>query len=103
MNKKLQKNIPIEVMYQLKRIDLLTYIKQYEPNSITKNKNHYESITHDGLIIHKKRWIWKDQHLSGTTAIQYLVFVEKMGFNDALYLLYQCYEKEVTNGKKIYQ
>ncbi len=98
MNKKLQKTIPIEVIYQLKRIDLLTYLKAFEPNTIVKYKKHYQSIIHDGLNIYKDKWVWKEQNLNGRTAIQYLVFVEKMQFNDALYLLYQCYAKELQDG-----
>lgn len=103
MNTKLIKKIPIEHVIQLKTIDLLSYLKQYEPNSIIKNKSHYDSITHNSLIIYKNRWAWKSHHLNGKTAIQYLVFVEEMDYIDALYLLYQCYSKELNNGKKIHQ
>ena len=103
MNTKLIKKIPVEHVIQLKTIDLLSYLKQYEPNSIIKNKNHYDSITHNGLIIYKNRWAWKSHHLNGKTTIQYLVFVEEMDYIDALYLLYQCYSKELNNGKKIHQ
>ena len=99
----MQKNIPKEFILQLKRVDLLSYLKRYEPNTIIKNNDHYESIIHAGLSIYRQRWIWKEHHLHGTTAIQYLVFVEDIGYIDALYLLYQCYKKELNNGKKIYQ
>lgn len=91
MNSKMQKNIPKEFILQLKRIDLLSYLKRYG------------SIIHAGLSIYRQRWIWKEHHLHGTTAIQYFVFVEDIGYIDALYLLYQCYKKELNNGKKIYQ
>lgn len=103
MNIKLLKKIPIELVIQLNTINLLTYLKQYEPNSIVKNKNHYDSITHCGLTIYEDRWSWKSHHLNGKTAIQYLVFVENMNYTDAMYLLYQCYRKELNNGKKIHQ
>lgn len=91
MNSKMQKNIPKEFILQLKRIDLLSYLKRYE------------SIIHAGLSIYRQRWIWKVHHLHARTAIQYLVFVKDIGYIDALYLLYQCYKKELNNGKKIYQ
>ena len=103
MNIKLEKKIPSEAIVHLKRINLLTYLKQYEPNTIIKNQHHYISVTHDGLIIYEDRWIWKKHHINGSTAIQYLVFVEDMSYFDALYLLYQCYKKELNNGKEIYQ
>lgn len=103
MNTKLQKKIPTEFIIQIKKIDLLSYLKRYEPNTLIKDKNHYRSIIHDGLVIYKNRWIWKDGKMSGISAIQYLVFVEKFDFYDALYLLFRCYEKELHDGKKIYQ
>ena len=52
MNTKLIKKIPVEHVIQIKTIDLLSYLKQYEPNSIIKNKSHYDSITHNGLTIY---------------------------------------------------
>ena len=53
MNSKMQKNIPKEFILQLKRIDLLSYLKRYE------------SIIHAGLSIYRQRWIWKEHHLHG--------------------------------------
>lgn len=91
MNSKMQKNIPKEFILQLKRIDLLSYLKRYE------------SIIHAGFSIYRQRWIWKEHHLHARTAIKYLIFEKDIGYIDALYLLYQCYKKELNNGKKIYQ
>lgn len=103
MNSKLQKKVPKEFILQLKTIDLLTYLQRFEPNTIIKNGAHYDSLIHDGLTIYRTRWSWKGRHLNGTTAIQYLVFVEDMSYIDGLYLLYQCYKRGLNNGKKLYQ
>lgn len=103
MNKKLSKHILPEYIPEIKKIDLLTYLQRYEPNSIIKKKDYYESITKKGLLIYKDRWVWNEENLNGNSAIQYLVFVENFHFYDALYLLFRCYEKELKNGKKIYK
>ena len=91
MLKKYVKSIPYEQLILVKQIDLLSYLLQYEPNSIIKIDRHYESVTHDGLIITKKKWNWKDKHLSGKCAIDYLVYVEEMPFIDAALLLKKCF------------
>ena len=90
MNKKLLKFVPQEQITIIKQIDLLTYLKLFEPNSIVKVGRHYESFIHHGLIITNKKWQWKEINLSGKSAIQYLVFVEQMPFIDAAYLLSKC-------------
>lgn len=90
MNSKLFKYVPQEQMPVIKQIDLLTYLKIFEPNSIIKVDRHYESCIHQGLVITNKKWQWKELHLSGKSAIQYLVFVEQMSFIDAAYLLSKC-------------
>ena len=90
MNSKLFKYVPQEQMPVIKQIDLLTYLKIFEPNSITKVGRHYESCIHHGLVITNEKWQWKELHLSGKSAIQYLVFVEEMSFIDATYLLSKC-------------
>lgn len=90
MNHKLVKYIPQEQITVIKQIDLLTYLKSFEPNSILKVGRHYESCIHHGLVVTSKKWQWKELHLSGKSAIQYLVFVEQMDFIDAAYLLSKC-------------
>lgn len=90
MNSKLYKYIPQEQITIIKQIDLLSYLKQFEPNSIVKVGRHYESQMHSGLIITNKKWQWKEYNLSGKSAIQYLVYVEQMDFIDAAYLLSKC-------------
>ena len=90
MNKKSQNTIPQEEIIIIKQIDLLAYLLQFEPNSIIKNGNHYESIIHEGLCIYSKKWNWKRKGQNGKSALEYLVFVERMGFLDAAYLLKNC-------------
>lgn len=102
MNQKLAKFVPPEHMLVIKQWNLLPYLKQFEPHSIIKIDRHYESVIHDGLTITDKKWQWKDKKLNGKTAIEYLVFVEKMRFVDATYLLYQCLKQKgaIKNDEK---
>ena len=90
MNRKLIRFVSPEQMIIIKQINLLSYLQQYEPNSLIKIGRHYESVIHEGLTITNKKWQWKELHLSGKSAIQYLVFVEQMPFIDAAYLLSKC-------------
>lgn len=81
-------------MIIIKQINLLSYLQQYEPNSLIKIGRHYESVIHEGLTITNKKWQWKDKRLSGKSAIEYLVYVEQMNFIDAAYLLLQCLKQQ---------
>ena len=89
---------------RIKELDLLTYLKNYEPQELVKkSRNDYVTRTHGSLHISNGLWCWWAQNIGGRTALQYLIKVEEMEYIDALYLLYQCYSKELNNGKKIHQ
>ena len=94
--KKIKFYITPEQTTILKKIDSLTYLKDFEPNSIIKEGRIYKSTIHDGLIINKKGWKWKSKNLSGKCAVDYLVYVEHFSFMDALHLLFDCY---LSGGK----
>ena len=94
MNRKLIRFVSPEQMIIIKQINLLSYLQQYEPNSLIKIGRHYESVIHEGLTITNKKWQWKDKILSGKSAIEYLVYVEQMNFIDAAYLLLQCLKQQ---------
>ena len=94
MNRKLIRFVSPEQMIIIKQINLLSYLQQYEPNSLIKIGRHYESVIHEGLTIPNKKWQWKDKRLSGKSAIEYLVYVEQMNFIDAAYLLLQCLKQQ---------
>ncbi len=68
-----------------KEIDLLTYMKQHEPNAIRKcANNEYCLIEHDSLKISNGMWHWFSQNKGGKTALDFLVHVRGMGFVDAV-------------------
>ena len=72
-------------MEAVKSIDLLTYIKAYEPN----NYNHigggiYQLKDHDSLIIFKDNWRRYSQGYGGKNALDFLIKVRGMEFKDAV-------------------
>lgn len=72
-------------MEAVKSIDLLTYIKSYEPN----NYRHigggiHQLIDHDSLIIFKDNWRRYSQGYGGKNALDFLIKVRGMEFKDAM-------------------
>ena len=48
-----------ELIIQAKQMDLLTYLKNYEPYELVKfSGNTYCTRTHDSLKISNGKWIW---------------------------------------------
>ena len=73
---------------RIKELDLLTYLKNYEPQELVKkSRNDYVTRTHGSLHISNGLWCWWAQSIGGRTALKYLIEVEGMEFLDAaLYL-----------------
>lgn len=48
-----------EVITEAKRMDLLTYLREYEPGELVKfSSNTYTTRTHDSLKISNGKWMW---------------------------------------------
>lgn len=101
-----------EEIAQAKQMDLLTYMKLYEPQELVKVGQHdYKTKTHGSLSISDNGiWNWCSQGKGGTTALNYLIVVKGMGFVDAVRylngspaprnLVFQAVEKSVTEKEK---
>ena len=51
--------IPPSVVREVKRMDLLTYLKNYEPYELVHfSGNTYTTRTHDSLKISNGKWMW---------------------------------------------
>ena len=51
--------IPPQVVQEVKRMDLLTYLKNYEPYELVHfSGNTYTTRTHDSLKISNGKWMW---------------------------------------------
>lgn len=77
-----------EQIRELKKIDLLTYLQNYEPNELVHiSGNNYCTRTHDSLKISNGLWNWFSKGIGGKNAIDYLIKVKNYTFIEALQLL----------------
>ena len=68
-----------------KQLDLLTYMRLYEPHDIVRKGNDYCTREHDSLTISENGlWHWFSRGIGGKTALQYLIKVKRMDFVDAV-------------------
>ena len=74
-----------EVITEAKRIDLLTYLQNYEPDELVQfSGNTYTTRTHDSLKISNGKWMWWSRGIGGRSALDYLIKVKGMNFLDAV-------------------
>ena len=74
-----------EVITEAKRIDLLTYLREYEPGELVKfSSNTYTTRTHDSLKISNGKWMWWSRGIGGKSALDYLIKVRGMDFVQAV-------------------
>ena len=73
--------IPPQVVQEVKRIDLLTYPKNYEPYELVHfSGNTYTTRTHDSLKISNGKWMWWSRGIGGRSALDYLIKVKDYSF-----------------------
>jgi len=74
-----------EVILEAKKMDLLTYLKNYEPNELVHfGGNTYCTKTHDSLKISNGKWCWWSRGIGGRTALDYLIKVKGYSFTGAV-------------------
>ena len=74
-----------EVITEAKRMDLLTYLSEYEPEELVKfSSNTYTTKTHDSLKISNGKWMWWSRGFGGKSALDYLIKVRGMSFPKAV-------------------
>lgn len=65
-----------EVVQEAKRMDMLTYLKNYEPYELVHfSGNTYTTKTHDSLKISNGKWMWWSRGIGGRSAVDYLIKV----------------------------
>lgn len=80
---------------RIKELDLLTYLKNYEPQELVKkSRNDYVTRAHGSLHISNGLWCWWAQNIGGRTALKYLIEVEGMEFLDAALYLKELIDKQ---------
>lgn len=74
-----------EVVEQAKQMDLLTYLRCFEPAELVHfSGNTYTTKTHDSLKISNGKWMWWSRGIGGYNALDYLIKVKEMGFVEAV-------------------
>lgn len=99
----MKRHITTEQLAEVKKIDLLTYLSNYEPNELVKlGNNDYVTRTHSSLHISNGMWCWWVKNIGGKTALDYLIKVEEMNFLDAALLIHECITNEKPQISKTY-
>ena len=77
--------IPPEVVEKAREMDLLTYLKTYEPQELVHfGGNTYCTREHDSLKISNGKWCWFSRGIGGYSALDYLIKVKEMPFLQAV-------------------
>lgn len=73
---------------RVKQIDLLTYLRNNDPDELIKcSAREYSTKTHDSLKISGGYWHWFSRGIGGRSALNYLIKVKGMSFLDAVHEL----------------
>ena len=77
-----------EVVQRVKQIDLLTYLKTYEPSELVHfSGNVYTTRSHDSLKISNGKWMWWSRGIGGRSALDYLIKVREYDFVQAVQII----------------
>lgn len=100
----MKRHITTEQLAEVKKIDLLTYLSNYEPNELVRlSSNDYVTRTHSSLHISNGMWCWWVKNIGGKTALDYLIKVEEMSFLDAALLIHKCITAKKPQISKTHQ
>lgn len=77
--------IPPDVVARAREMDLLTYLRNYEPQELVHfGGSTYCTREHDSLKISNGKWYWFSRGIGGYSALDYLIKVKEMPFMDAV-------------------
>ena len=69
-----------DVLERVRQIDLLSYLREFEPSNLVKVKgtsNVYCTAEHDSLKISNGKWYWWSRGFGGYSALDYLIKVKE--------------------------
>jgi len=76
--------IAAEDIARAKEMDLLTYLRNYEPQELVHvSGNTYCTREHDSLRISNGKWCWFSRGIGGRSALDYLIKVKGIPFTQA--------------------
>lgn len=74
-----------EIVREAKRVDLLTYLQAADPDQLVHlSGGTYCTKEHDSLKISNGKWNWFSHGMGGTTAVDYLIKVQGLPFQEAV-------------------
>ena len=85
-----------DVLERVRQIDLLSYLREFEPSNLVKVKgtsNVYCTAEHDSLKISNGKWYWWSRGFGGYSALDYLIKVKEYDFVEAV--LYGGYQGQI--------
>lgn len=84
-------NVSKDQIERARQVDLVTYLKAFEPENIVKiSDGTYSTVEHDSLKISNGMWHWFSHHIGGKGALDYLLKVKAFSFVQAVNLLSAC-------------
>ena len=79
---------PPEVVAEVRKIDLYTYLKNYEPNELVHyHKDTFTTKEHDSVRIDNGLWNWCSAGIGGRSALDYLINVRGIKFEKAMEII----------------
>ena len=80
--------IAAEDVAKAKEMDLLTYLRNYEPQELVHvSGNTYCTKEHDSLRISNGKWCWFSRGIGGRSALDYLIKVKGIPFTQAVEII----------------
>ena len=77
-----------DIVEEVRKMDLLTYLKNYEPHELVRiGNNVFSTKTHDSLKISNGKWYWWSRGIGGKSALDYLIKVKGYDFQDAVRMI----------------
>lgn len=77
--------IPPEQLARAREVDLLTYLRCFEPQELVHiSGSTYATRTHDSLKISNGKWFWWSRGIGGRNALDYLTAVEGLWLPEAV-------------------
>jgi hypothetical protein len=74
-----------EQIARAREVDLLSYLQASEPQELKRSgPGEYRTVSHGSLVISNGRWMWNRGGFGGRSAVDYLIRVRGMRFNEAV-------------------
>ena len=99
-----------KIINEVKKIDALTYVSDFESYDLKRCGKGYSLKTHDSLKFSNGKWMWHSRGIGGRSALDFLIKVRGNSFIDAVKFLAESYgffskndDKNFKNLQKNFQ